>query len=102
MHCPICLKDFNTAGECECKREPLIDMCIDYSCVGEIKVVHPDHYNKGIETWDYTTSHNMDFLQGNVVKYVTRFRDKDGMKDLRKAQQYLEKLIAVEEAKDGR
>ena len=30
------------------------------------QVVHPEHYNQGIECWDYTTSHNMGFLDGNV------------------------------------
>jgi hypothetical protein len=56
-------------------------------------VIHPDHYNKGIECWDYTTSHDMNFLQGNVVKYVTRYKQKNGLQDLEKAMQYLEKLI---------
>lgn len=60
------------------------------------RVVHPTHYNNGIETWDYTTSHNMDFLAGNVVKYVTRYKHKNGLEDLHKAKQYLEKLITVE------
>lgn len=60
------------------------------------KVVHPKHYTKGIECWDYTTSHDMGFLDGNVVKYVTRYKYKDGLQDLKKAKQYLEKLIQVE------
>ena len=63
------------------------------------QVVHPKHYNQGIECWDYTTSHNMGFLDGNVVKYVTRFRHKNGLQDLHKAKQYLDKLIEVEEQK---
>ncbi len=62
-------------------------------------VVHPKHYNKGIEVWDFTTSHDMNFLQGNVVKYVTRYKYKSGLQDLKKAQQYLSKLIESEEAK---
>lgn len=61
--------------------------------------MHPEHYNQGIECWDYTTSHNMGFLDGNVVKYVTRFRHKNGLQDLHKAKQYLDKLIEVEEQK---
>ena len=42
------------------------------------KVEHPDHYNQGIEMWDYAMSHNLDFMEGNVVKYVTRWRHKNG------------------------
>jgi hypothetical protein len=64
------------------------------------QVEHPTHYNQGIEVWDFTTSHNMGFLDGNIVKYVTRFRHKNGLQDLLKAQQYLNKLIEVETLKE--
>jgi hypothetical protein len=37
------------------------------------------------------------FLHGNVIKYVSRFRNKGGVQDLKKAQHYLEKLIEVME-----
>lgn len=59
-------------------------------------VKHPDHYNQGIEMWDYAKSHNLDFFEGNIVKYVTRWKHKNGLEDLYKAQQYLNKLIEVE------
>ena len=62
-------------------------------------VEHPQHYNQGIECWDYTTSHDMNFLQGNIIKYVTRYRHKNGIEDLKKALQYLNKLIEVESNK---
>jgi len=61
------------------------------------EIKHPKHYTHGIECWDYIVSHKMGFLDGNVVKYVTRYRHKDGIKALYKARAYLEKLIAVEE-----
>ena len=51
----------------------------------EERVVHPSHYNRGIEMWDYAYSHKLDFFEGNVVKYVTRWRDKNGIEDLKKA-----------------
>lgn len=59
------------------------------------QVEHPKHYNEGIEMWDYAVSHNLDFLEGNVVKYVTRWKHKNGIQDLYKAKQYLDKLIEV-------
>ena len=43
--------------------------------------------------WDYAKSHNLDFFEGNVIKYVTRWRHKNGIEDLLKAKQYLDKLI---------
>ena len=60
-------------------------------------VNHPDHYNEGIETIDYIESWGMDFNQGNVIKYVSRYKLKGGLEDLKKAQWYLERLIQLEE-----
>ena len=59
------------------------------------QVKHPKHYNHGIEMWDYAYSHNLDFFEGNIVKYVTRWKDKNGIEDLYKAKQYLDKLIEL-------
>lgn len=61
------------------------------------KIKHPSHYNKGIEMWDYAHSHNLNFFEGNIVKYITRWKDKNGVEDLHKAKQYLDKLIELEE-----
>ena len=33
------------------------------------------------------------FLRGNVIKYIARYKDKDGIKDIFKAKHYLEKLL---------
>jgi len=61
------------------------------------RVFHPNHYNRGIEMWDYAHSQNLDFFEGNIVKYVTRWKDKNGIEDLKKAKQYLDKLIELNE-----
>ena len=54
------------------------------------------HYkDKAIQPWDYIVANNLGYLEGNVVKYVSRWRDKGGIEDLRKAQHYLTKLIEV-------
>ncbi len=59
-----------------------------------------DHYaSKAIQPWDYITSNNLPFLEGNIVKYLTRWRDKGGVQDLHKARHYLEKLLEIEQAK---
>ena len=36
--------------------------------------INPDYYRKGIETTDYIQSHSMNYLEGNIIKYVTRHR----------------------------
>lgn len=60
------------------------------------KVVHPGHYNQGpIECWDFVVSHKMGFLEGNIVKYLCRYQHKNGIEDLLKAREYLNKLIEV-------
>ena len=54
------------------------------------------HYKaKAIQPWDYIISNNLGFLEGNVIKYVSRYKDKGGIEDLKKAQHYLEKLIEI-------
>jgi len=65
------------------------------------QIEYLEHYTKGgIETWDYIVSWDMGYLDGNVIKYVTRYRFKNNpMQDLYKAKQYIEKLIEVENEK---
>lgn len=66
-------------------------------------VQHPKHYNQGtLEVWDVTTDWNLNFLEGNIVKYVARHRTKNGLQDLLKARQYLDKLIDVETDREAR
>lgn len=56
-----------------------------------------DHYkSKAIQPWDYIASNNIGYLEGNVIKYVSRWRDKGGVADLEKARHYLDKLIELE------
>jgi hypothetical protein len=57
---------------------------------------HPVHYTQGIECIDYINSHHMDYLEGNIIKYITRYRLKGGVDDLRKAEVYLKWLIKRE------
>lgn len=63
-------------------------------------VNHPSHYNAGkIEVIEAITDWGLGFCDGNVVKYVARFRHKNGVEDLKKAAWYLNRLIQQEEAK---
>jgi len=62
----------------------------------EQQVNHPTYYNRGtIEVSDFIVQHKLDFLLGNVTKYLCRagFKD-DELKDLMKAQWYLNKAIS--------
>jgi hypothetical protein len=56
-----------------------------------------NHYkDKGIQPIIYIHANNLGFCEGNVVKYVTRWREKGGVADLRKAIHYIELLIQLE------
>ena len=55
--------------------------------------INPSYYKKGIETTDYIQSHKLGFLEGNIIKYVTRHEHKNGLEDLLKAEWYLNRLI---------
>jgi hypothetical protein len=55
-----------------------------------------NHYkDKSIQPWDYIIANDLGYLEGNVVKYVSRWKNKNGIEDLKKAQHYLAKLIEV-------
>lgn len=59
-----------------------------------------DHYKKlAIEPWDYIIENKLDYFQGSIIKYITRWRDKGGVEDLKKARHFLNKYIQTEENK---
>lgn len=64
----------------------------------------PNHYkDKPMQVWDYVVANNLGYLEGNVIKYISRWRQKGGVDDLRKAKHYIEKLIetALDEPAKG-
>jgi hypothetical protein len=60
-----------------------------------------DHYRTLIQHWDYVWVNNLDYFQGQIIKYVTRWEKKNGIEDLKKAQHFLEKYIELLEASAG-
>ena len=60
-------------------------------------VNHPKHYTKGrIEPIDFINANDMDYLEGNIIKYISRYKYKGGVEDLEKAGFYLKMLIQRE------
>ena len=64
----------------------------------EDMVNSPPHYNKaGVECIEAIRAATGDgyeyYLQGNIMKYLWRYRYKNGTEDLKKAQWYLDKLV---------
>lgn len=51
------------------------------------------HYKGKIEPWDAISAWGLGFLAGSVIKYVARYKKKNGVEDLKKARHFLDKLI---------
>jgi len=73
------------------------DMNLCNGCIVEKEkdiINTPSHYTKwGIEPIDFSISNNLSFCEGNVIKYVTRYKHKNGLEDLKKAEFYIKRLI---------
>jgi hypothetical protein len=54
-----------------------------------------DHYQSVYQHWDWVTDIEMGYLPGNATKYVSRWRKKNGLADLKKAMTYVDKMIAI-------
>lgn len=70
-------------------------------------VNNPSHYTQSavecIEAIKSATGDGFaDYCQGNIIKYVWRYKQKNGVEDLKKSQWYLKALINYEEEKMGK
>jgi hypothetical protein len=59
------------------------------------KQISGNHYQTNVQPWDFIIANNLSYLEGNIVKYISRYKRKNGIDDLLKAQHYLDKLIEV-------
>jgi hypothetical protein len=58
----------------------------------------PPHYLKyKIEPITFVMTNQLPFAEGNVIKYIMRWRDKNGIQDLKKAKRYIDLIIELEE-----
>ena len=55
--------------------------------------INPSYYGTGLDVIDFCQKNNLDFMQGNVIKYVTRYKEKNGKEDLLKAKEYINRII---------
>lgn len=59
-----------------------------------------DHYKKlKIQPIEYIHANQLPYCEANVVKYISRWRDKGGIKDLEKVKHYVDLLIELEQLK---
>jgi hypothetical protein len=56
-----------------------------------------DHYSKmKIQPFDYITQNGIGFAEGCAIKYLSRWRSKGGVEDLKKARHFIDMLIEAE------
>lgn len=62
-----------------------------------------DHYRDlAIQPIEFIVANDIPYREANVIKYVTRWRSKNGVEDLRKARHYLDMLIEEQNASNPR
>jgi hypothetical protein len=67
------------------------------------KQVAGDHYkDQPIQPVEYIYANAIGYFEGNVIKYVSRWRKKNGIADLEKAKHYIELLIELETRNAGK
>lgn len=63
------------------------------------KQIAGSHYKSPMECWDYILANDLGYLEGTAIKYITRWKKKNGIEDIQKAIHFLEKLVEVEKQK---
>ena len=53
------------------------------------------HYAAPIQHWDFVAANRLDYFQGQITKYVARWKEKNGVEDLLKARHFLDKYIEL-------
>ena len=93
--CMVCKQEYIV------KKSVLINGGYSYVCptcrlygTEEKNNIKPDHYGGSeIDVIDFCQANNLDFMQGNVIKYVFRYKNKNGLEDLEKAKEYIDRMI---------
>ena len=95
VKCMVCKQEYIV------KKSVLINTDYFYVCptcrlygTEEKNNIKPDHYGGSeIDVIDFCQANNLDFMQGNVIKYVFRYKNKNGLEDLEKAKEYIDRMI---------
>jgi len=61
----------------------------------------PKHYRMRITPLNYIIANQLGFCEGNIIKYISRYKEKGGIEDLQKARHYLEMMIDEEHENPG-
>jgi len=53
------------------------------------------HYEVAIQPIEYIEANNLGFHEGSIIKYITRYKNKNGLEDLEKCKWYIDRLIEL-------
>ena len=67
----------------------------------DVQVAGNHYKDLAIQPVEYIHANGIGYFEGNVIKYVSRWRNKNGIADLEKAKHYIELLIELEEKSNG-
>ena len=77
------------------------DEMIRQSVKGKGRQVGGNHYiDFKIMPIEYISKNKLDFLEGNIVKYVSRHRNKNGAEDIKKIIHYAELILELEDGEN--
>lgn len=79
---------------------PMPDRAERVTTLANDRQVGGRHYRTAIQHWDFAHSNQFDYFQGQITKYVTRWKRKGGLQDLEKAKHFLDKYIELIKADD--
>ena len=83
----------------------IICIIVDVKIVGGGDTMNrPEHYDNDteIDVIDFCNIYKLGFIEGNIIKYIVRYKKKNGTKDLYKAKDYLDRLIEKESNNDDK
>lgn len=91
----VYVSDYSGGYSVLCNLNQILEKLKPEESEAEEDISKPQRYNKvgKLECWDVILDQEMDFLEGNALKYLWRHKQKNGPQDLKKAIEYLNKMI---------
>ena len=102
-HCKFVFRKWEEEPCCSCEKGESFELSIPKIKKTQDNVNSPSHYQGKVEVIDYITDKLSaeefeGYCAGNVIKYISRYKKKNGLEDLKKCEWYLKKLIQILES----
>lgn len=102
FNCATCGRSEWEAEECrrvDCPGKKSCEVGVQTGSGANGRQIGGAHYaSDKVQHWDFVMGHKLNYLEGNATKYLSRWRKKNGLQDLEKAEHYVTKLIELAQA----